>query len=121
MPLYLAPLTFEDIELLSFDQLADMEFSEPDSIVDADLSSLLQFNIRAFTRSLPTALDTNNDLAQLLGLWRGAGEAVEVGRHLCGNVALLPTYNATVNTQPKYDALVSLIPTYTGIVKAREC
>lgn len=45
-------------------------------MTDAELLSLLQFNIRGYTRTLPYALDVQGDLQHLLGLYWGieAGE-----------------------------------------------
>lgn len=104
--------------------------------------SLLQFNQRWTLRTLPYAVDSDFDLtsgsrAHLLS----AFESESTANHLCGDVALIPTYNATVGTAPKYNAdvqmlltylatvgtypkynaTVQLLPTYNATVQAEEC
>jgi hypothetical protein len=72
---YVATLTLDELDHLTLDQLDSLELAESVTVTDADLLSLLQFNIRAFTRILPAGLSTTGELSHLLGLYSG----IEVG------------------------------------------
>jgi hypothetical protein len=87
----LDPLTLAELDLLYL--------GDSPTLTDAELLSLLQFNIRAFTRILPSDVVTIGQQKHLLGLYE-VPESDEVGNAIGGYGRTYSRLGGTAYIQP---------------------